>query len=211
MIRVLLYEDNKNYREALIDAFEDSDKVFLTKAYPNALKAVRQIKEIQPDVVLMDIEMPGISGLDALAQINEQCPGTKVLMQTQFEDNHRIFVALCRGALGYAIKKDPFDRLEEAIVEVHNGGGYFSPIIAGKVARFFQSQAVKKNPDYTPLTPKETEVLGYLAKAKKYKEIAALMHISYAGVHSHVKNIYKKLHVSSRAEAVMKAIENKLI
>ena len=211
MIRVLLYEDNKNYREALDDALSFSKEVCLSKAFENANRALQQIREYEPDVVLMDIEMPGKSGLDALTEINQSDIPAKVMIQTQFEDEHRIFVALCRGAWGYALKSDPFERLEEAIKDVHNGGGYFSPAIAGKVTRFFMKEAFQTNPDYVPLTPKEKEVLEYLVKAYKYKDIAKEMFLSYEGIHSHVKNIYKKLHVNSRSEATLKAIEHKLI
>lgn len=210
MIRVLLFEDNKIYREAFEDAFEGSDTIYITKALPHAKNAVKEVRERQPDVILMDIEMPGISGLDALSKIREANENAKVLIQTQFEDNHRIFVALCRGALGYTIKKD-LEKLEEAIIHVHNGGGYFSPVIAGKVARFFINSEVKGNPDYIELTKREEEVLKALAEAKTYQEIADEMYIGYNGVHSHIKNIYKKLHVNSRSKAVLKAIESKLI
>lgn len=211
MLRIILFEDNKNYREALTDAFDLSDRVFLTQSFKHANDAVKEIKQYRPDVVLMDIEMPGISGLDALMKINEAYPETKVMIQTQFEDEHRLFVALCRGAWGYALKSDSFDKLEEAIVEVHQGGGYFSPAIAGKVRRLFMTEQFKKTPLYTPLTEREQEVLEHLAKALKYKDIAKAMFLSYEGVHSHIKNIYSKLHVSSRSEAILKAIEAKLI
>lgn len=211
MIRIILFEDNRNYREALAEAFEDSGKIFLTESFENANKAVAQVKTYQPDVVLMDIEMPGISGLDALSKIREASPKTKVMIQTQFEDEHRIFVALCRGAWGYALKSDSFDKLEDAIEEVHNGGGYFSPAIAGKVARFFTNDKVRAEPEYTPLSPRELEVLGHLVQAKRNREIAKDMHLGFETVHSHVKSIYRKLHVSSRPEAILKALENKLI
>lgn len=211
MVRIILFEDNKNFSDALALYFEDSDKVYLTKIFADATKAVSNIKEYKPDVVLMDIEMPGISGLDALRDINKYCPSTKVMIQTQFEDDHRIFVALCRGAWGYALKAEPLEKIESAIVDVHLGGGYFSPAIAGKVTRFFLNKEFQADPDYCELTPKETEVLGYLVKAMKYKEIAKTMHISYEGVHSHVKNIYEKLHVTSKSEAIIKALDNKLI
>ena len=211
MIRVLLFEDNKNYREALEDALSFSQEICLSKSFDNANRAVTQIKEYQPDVVLMDVEMPGISGLDALQVINQSEVPTKVMIQTQFEDEHRIFVALCRGAWGYALKSDPFERLEEAIIDVHQGGGYFSPAIAGKVTRFFMKEEFKSNPEYTPLTNQERKVLEHLVQALRYKEIADKMFVSYETVHSHVKSIYKKLHVNSRSEATLKAIENKLI
>jgi DNA-binding NarL/FixJ family response regulator len=211
MVRVILFEDNKNFREALELFFEDSEKVHLTKSFEDATKAVAQIKEYKPDVVLMDIEMPGISGLDAMRLINKECPNTKVMIQTQFEDDHRLFVALCRGAWGYALKSDPLDRIETAILDVHNGGGYFSSSIAGKVTRFFLNKEFKEDPDFCNLTDREFEVMQLLPKLKTYQEIADHLYISYEGVHSHVKKIYEKLHVSSKSLAIMKAIESKLI
>ena len=211
MIRVLLFEDNKNYREALEDAFAFSDEVCLTESFPDANKAVRQVQDFKPDVVLMDIELPGISGLDALAQINQLELGTKVMIQTQFEDDHRIFVALCRGAWGYALKQDSFEKMEEAIKQVHLGGGYFSPSVAGKVVKFFRNKALNNDPDYVALTEREHEVLTFLKQGLKYQEIADQIFLSYEGVHSHIKNIYKKLHVNSRTQAILKAMESKLI
>jgi len=211
MVRIILFEDSKNYREALEDAFEDSEKVFLTAVFENANESVKYIKAYNPDVVLMDIEMPGISGLDALTDINASCPNTKVMIQTQFEDEHRIFVAMCRGAWGYALKSDSLEKLEDAILDVHQGGGYFSPAIAGKVARFFRTEAFTAEPEYTPLTKREMETLEQLVQAKKDQEIADALFISLHTVHTHVKNIYRKLHVSSRSEAILKAIESKLI
>ncbi|NJL73868.1 MAG: response regulator transcription factor [Saprospiraceae bacterium] len=144
MIRVLLYEDNKEFREALTDALADSTSICLIKSFKNAKQVISQIKEYKPDVVLMDIEMPSISGLDALSKINMFIPNTKVLIQTQFEDNHSIFIALCRGAWGYVLKSSSFDKLEEAIIEVHQGGVFYSPIIAGKVRNSFLSSLVRK-------------------------------------------------------------------
>jgi DNA-binding NarL/FixJ family response regulator len=185
--------------------------VHLTKSFEDATKAVAQIKEYKPDVVLMDIEMPGISGLDAMRLINKECPNTKVMIQTQFEDDHRLFVALCRGAWGYALKSEPLDRIETAILDVHNGGGYFSSSIAGKVTRFFLNKEFKEDPDFCNLTDRELEVMQLLPKLKTYQEIADHLYISYEGVHSHVKKIYEKLHVSSKSLAIMKAIESKLI
>ncbi len=211
MIRLLLFEDNKDYREALIDAFEDSKEIFITKAFANANKAVKQIKEYQPDVVLMDIQMPGTSGLDALKQIREVAPETKILMQTQFKDAHRIFVALCRGALGYFLKSDSLDDLEKGIKDVHKGGGYFSGMVAGKVAKFFLDKEIQADPEYISLTERQLEVVEHLMKGLTYKGIAAEMFISYEAVHSHLQNIYKALHVTSKSAAILKIIEHKLV
>lgn len=211
MIRILLFEDNKKYREALEDAFEGSQEVFITASFEEASKAVPRIDEYQPDVVVMDIEMPGVSGLDALLGIHENRPETKVMMLTQFEDNHRIFVALCRGAWGYALKSDSAEQVEAAIMQVYEGGGYFSPAIAGKVTRLFMTDKFQNSPEYIPLTKREKEVLSYLTKAYKYQQIADEMFISFSTVHTHIKNIYDKLHVSSKSQAILKAIEAKLI
>ncbi len=210
MVRVILFEDNRNFREAIELFVEDSEKVYLTKSFEDATKAVAQIKEYQPDVVLRDVEMLGISGLDAMKLIKAECPNTKVMIQTQFEDDHRLFVALCRGAWGYALKSDSLDRIETAILDVHQGGGYFSPAIAGKVARFFQEKELKADPDFCNLTTRELEVLKHLVNGKRYQEIANAMFISYEGVHSHVKKVYEKLHVNSKSEAIVKAIDAKL-
>lgn len=211
MIRAILFEDNKNYAEALIDSFSDSLQVYLAKAFPNANKVIQNIQDYQPDIILMDIEMPGISGLDALQKIRAYDAEVKVIIQTQFEDDHRIFLALCRGAWGYVLKSDSLQKLEEAIVNVHNGGGYFSPSIANKVIKLFQEKIVKENPDYISLKAGELEVLEYLAKGLKYQDIADKLFLSYEAVHSRIKKIYTKLHVNSRSEAIMKAIESKLI
>lgn len=211
MVRVILFEDNRNFREALELFFEDSEKVYLTKSFGDANKAVSQIKEYQPDVVLMDIEMPGISGLDAMRLVNKECPDTKVMIQTQFEDDHRLFVALCRGAWGYALKSDSLEKIETAILDVHQGGGYFSPTIAGRVVRFFLNKDLHADPDFCELTNRELEVLQLLPKLKTYQEIADRLYISYEGVHSHVKKIYEKLHVNSKSKAIWKAVESKLI
>ncbi|MBK7870073.1 MAG: response regulator transcription factor [Saprospiraceae bacterium] len=212
-IRVLLFEDNKNFAETLSDYFEDSKQVFITEVFHNAEKAVPQIKEYKPDVVLMDIEMPGISGLDAMSKINDANTDTKVMIQTQFEDSHRIFVALSRGALGYALKTDSLKKIEAAIVDVHNGGGYFSPAVANKVATFFRHKEVQASSEYVKLTETELKVLNYMESEPgwTYENIAQEMNIGYYTVHSHTRNIYRKLHVNCRGEAIQKAIQLRLI
>lgn len=212
-IRIILYEDNKNFREMLTLYFQDSTKVYLTQAFEDATNAVAQVRDYQPDVVLMDIQMPGISGLDALTKIKAAHPDAKVLMLTDHDDSHRIFMALSRRALGYALKTDSLEKIETAIVDVYNGGGYFSPPVANIVARFFQHKDVKANPAYVDLTESELEVLRYMEARPEltYQGIAFERHTSYYAVHSHARNIYRKLEVNCRGEATRKAIEMKLI
>ena len=210
-IRVVLYEDNKNVRELLTDYFANSETLYLTQAFENANKASAQISELKPDVVLMDIEMPGTSGLDALRKIKTASPDTKILIQTKFEENHPIFVALCRGASGYIIKKDLLEHLEQAILDVKNDAGYLSPGIVSKVIQLFQNEQFKANPTYVKLTDKELEALQNMGKGMSYKQIADAMDITYHGAQAHIRNIYKKMHVNCMTEAILKAIELKLI
>lgn len=211
-ISVVLFEDNKNVRDLIEDYFtQHPDTLFLRAAYADADKAVKQVAEAKPDVVLMDIEMPGTSGLDALKKIKKIYPETKILIQTRFEDNHPIFVALCRGASGYILKGDMMSKLEQAILEVHQGAGYLSPTIIAKVIQLFQNKEFKENPDYVALTPRELEALRLMGQGKSYKQIADAMGISYYGAQAHIRNIYEKLHVNCMTEAILKAIELKLI
>ena len=159
----------------------------------------------------MDIQMPGISGIDALKELHQHEPEVPILIQTIFEDNHRIFCAICAGASGYVLKSAGPEAIEEAIMNVHNGGGYFSPAIAIKVAKLFRNQLVKEQPSYVDLTESEEEVLKEMCKGLSYKLIANELNKKYSTVHFHIKNIYKKLHVNSMPEAVAKAIANRLI
>lgn len=182
-----------------------------TGAFEDANDVLARICNHRPDVVIMDIRMPGVSGLEALQQIKSRFPEVKVLIQTVFEDEHRIFTAICNGASGYVLKNPDPDSLTRAIFEVNNGGSHLSPAIAAKVLKMFQSQQVKAQPAFTDLTSREKEVLGYMVKGLSYKMIADACQLSVHTVHWHIKNIYEKLHVNSAPEAVAKAIEQRFI
>lgn len=211
-IRILLFEDNKKYQESLKLYFEDSEQFFLAAIYGHATDALKRIEEHNPDVVLMDIEMPGISGLEALQQIKAREPQVKILMQTIFDDSHRIFVALCAGASGYVIKSAGLAAYGQAILDVHNGGGYFSPSIASKVITLFQNKLVQEQVDYINLTKSELQILQCMADdGPSYKMIANRLGKTYAAVHHHVKNIYKKLHVNCMTEAVIVGIKKRIL
>lgn len=211
MISVLLFEDNKNFRESLSLYLASSDGLWLTGAFPDATEAVKLVKKYQPDVVLMDIQMPHLSGIDAMRQIKSAFPEVKVLIQTVFEDDDKIFAAICAGANGYIIKNPRPETYVKAIEDVYNGGSHLNPTIAARVLAMFQNQFVQREQSYISLTAREKEVLQCMVKGMSYKMIAAHCDISFNTVHSHVKKIYDKLHVNSAPEAVVKALAMRLV
>jgi DNA-binding NarL/FixJ family response regulator len=211
MISVVLFEDNKSYRQGLSLYLANTEGLLFAGAYPDANDAVAKIRKHQPDVVLMDIQMPGVSGIEAMQKIKARFPDTKVLIQTVFEDDHRIFAAICGGASGYVLKNPNPDELIKAIFDVMQGGACMSPTIALKALNMFKNQFVQAQPTYIDLSDREREVLSLMVKGMSYKMIADVCCISYDTVHFHIKNIYKKLHVNSAPEAVVKAIEGKMV
>ena len=211
MIRVLLFEDNKSYRQNLALYLASSEAIYLTGSYADADDVLRRVQKHKPDVVLMDIQMPGISGIEALKLLKTALPDVKVLMQTVFDDDHRVFAAICGGASGYVLKSPDPDVMLQAVVEVSKGGACMTPSIAAKVLQMFQSQFVQTQPTYVGLTDREREVLGCMVKGMSYKMIADACSLSFHTVHWHMKNIYEKLHVNSAPEAVAKAIAGKLV
>lgn len=211
MISILLFEDNKNLRESLSLYLAGTDGLWLSGAYANATDAVKLVRKYQPDVVLMDIQMPGISGIEAMRAIKKVNSEVKVLIQTVFENDDKVFAAICAGANGYIIKTPKPEDYVKAIIDVYNGGSHLSPTIAAKVLSMFQSQFVMKEQTYVSLTPREKEVLQYMVKGMSYKMIADACNVGFSTVHSHIKNIYEKLHVNSAPEAVVKALEMRLV
>lgn len=211
MIRVMLFEDNANFRESLSLFLAASDGIWLAGAYPDAVNSVALVKKHRPDVVLLDIQMPRVSGMEALKDIRKNSPEAKILMQTVHDDDDKVFAAICMGASGYILKNSqPGDYLR-AIEEVYAGGSHLSPAIAAKVMRMFQNQFVKEQPDYIDLSAREKEILACLTKGMSYKLIADKCCISYNTVCTHVRHIYEKLHVNSAPEAILKAIEMHLV
>lgn len=211
MIRVILFEDNKNFRESLSLFLASSDNIWLIGAYPDARESLKLVKNNQPDVILMDIQMPGISGIEAMKAIKSQLPDAKVLVQTIHDEDDKIFAAICAGANGYILKNSKPEQYLQAIEEVNLGGSHLSPSVAGKVLNMFQNQFVKEQPNYVDLTNREKEILACLVKGMSYKLIADKCFISINTVCSHVKHIYEKLHVNSAPEAILKAIELHII
>ena len=210
-IRVALFEDNKLVRNALEAILNGTQGLTCCGAFPDANRWDIEINRSKPDVVLMDIEMPGMSGIEATRNICDKYPEVRILIQTVFHDQDKIFQALCAGASGYILKNDPPAKLIEGIYDVYNGGAPLSPMVAKKMLGFFSNQNVilvsPGNTNYL-LSDREKELLQMIVKGDNYKIIAEKAFISYETVRTHVKHIYKKLHVTSRSEAVMKAIQN---
>jgi DNA-binding NarL/FixJ family response regulator len=175
---------------------------------------VDDIRQCRPDVVLMDIEMPGMSGIEAVQALKKEWPHVQILMQTVFEDDDRVFDSICAGASGYILKSHINTRLIDAVKELQFGGSPMSPSIARKVLNKMQSVASVIKPaeamDYG-LTAREKEVLSCLVNGLSYKMIGADLGIGYETVRSHVKKIYEKLHVASLTEVVAKAINQRIV
>lgn len=212
-IRVAIFEDNKLIRDALQTIINGTTGFICTGAFADCNSWERNIKSSAPDVVLMDIELPGISGIDATKKITKGFPDIKVLIQTVFNDSDKIFEALCAGASGYILKNDPPHKYLEAINEVYNGGASVSSSVAKKMLSFFANKnvvLVSPGNDDLKLSDREKELLHLMVEGHNYKTIAEKSFISYETVRTHVKHIYKKLHVASRSEAVMKAIQHGL-
>ena len=207
-IKVAIFEDNKLIREALQTIINGTSGFTCTGNFANVNQVEADISFSRPDVVLMDIEMPGRTGIEATKIIKDRFPEIKVLIQTVFNDNEKIFNALCAGASGYILKTDSPVKQLQAIEEVYNGGASMSSTIAQKVMQFFVSQNVilvqPEEGDFN-LSTREKEILALMMEGDNYRSIADKAFISYETVRTHIKHIYKKLHVVSRSEAIMKA------
>jgi len=206
---VLIFEDNDYLRDSLSVMIGSNGQFKLLGAFADATKAADQVKELNPQVILMDINMPGTNGIEAVKEIRQTNSDTHIIMLTIFEDNQHIYDAICAGASGYLLKKNIPDRLLDSIGEVLAGGAPMSPSVARIVVRQMQ-KPVTNNNTYG-LTDRETGVLLLLSKGNSYKLIAAESNISIDTVRSHIKKIYEKLQVHSQTEAVIKAIHENLL
>ncbi|MEP6684340.1 MAG: response regulator transcription factor [Parafilimonas sp.] len=207
---VVVFEDNKHLRESLQLLIYSSEKFECIGAFADTRNVVAVINKLMPDIIVTDIEMPFMNGIDATRLIKNKFPEIPILILTVFDDSERIFQSLQAGGNGYLLKNSSPDEILNALTDVHKGGSALSPAVARKVIQYFQSAVPVHQNDYH-LTAKEKELLQCLVQGMSYKMIADAMMISFETVKSHVKNVYRKLHVSSNSEAVAKALKQKIV
>ncbi len=204
---ILLFEDNQSLRESISDLLGMNDEFRLAGSFGNALGIKEKVEAAKPDVILMDIDMPGMSGIEAVKIVRQINPGIPVIMLTVFDDNTHVLEALYSGASGYLLKKHILTKLFDAIREAMEGGAPMSPSIARMVI-----DSMQKTPKESYLlTVREKEILQLLSQGNSYKMIASKSDISIDTVRSHIKKIYEKLQVHSQTEALAKAFHEKLV
>ncbi len=210
VIKVALYDDSWALRESFSKLFAVFPQYHLIGAYPTATTILENCRYQKPDVILMDIDMPGISGIEAVAMIQAEFACIKVLMLTVFDDNHKIFQSICSGAVGYILKKEEPMKILDAVQQAYEGGAPMSPTIAVKILHMFRRNN-HTHKEEIDLSARELEILTLLAKGFSYKMIAAESNICIDTVRFHIKKIYEKLHVNSMTEAVSKAIRHRIV
>jgi len=208
-IKIIIFDDNDSLRDSVGMLLQNTPDFTLAGAYAHCLDVTENIKDTKPDVVIMDIDMPGMNGIEGVKLIRKNFPTVQILMLTVFDDDEKVFAAIKAGAAGYILKNAEPNNLLQAISEVYNGGAPMTPGIAKKVLHQFQAILPEEEKDYH-LSIREKEVLGLLVDGLSYKMIAGKLNITYDTVRAHMKKIYEKLHVSSMTEAVVKALNQKL-
>jgi DNA-binding NarL/FixJ family response regulator len=212
ILRLIIFDDNINVRESIELLLSTTENMRLIASFDSCQNIIQQIENINPDVVLMDIDMPFLNGVEAVKLLRAKFIDLPVLMLTGFEDDEKVFDSLCAGANGYILKNANMDLLINYIDEVYKGGVPMTPVIARKVlTQFTKLQPTKfENEEYN-LSNREKDVLLLLTKGKSYKMIASDLNVSYETVHSHIRKIYQKLQVNSVGEAVSKTISQKIL
>ncbi|MBX2968411.1 MAG: response regulator transcription factor [Cyclobacteriaceae bacterium] len=206
--RLLIYEDNAILRESVCSLVATDSAYEIAGAFPDVLNVQNEISQLKPGIILMDIDMPGMTGIEAVKKIRKQHTDLPIIMLTVFDDNTHVFEALRAGASGYLLKKHISTKLFQSIEDVLQGGAPMSPSIARMV---IESMHKPGNENSYKLTPREKEILASLSSGNSYKMIAAHLNISLDTVRTHIKKIYEKLQVHSQTEAVSKAINEKLV
>jgi len=215
-VRIAIFDDNKNIRDSIAMLLKTDNALEVVGSFADVFDCVEDVKSCMPDVVLMDIEMPGMNGIEAVTILKKQLPNIEILMQTVFEDDERVFDSICAGASGYILKNQLNTKLISFVNELRQGGSPMSPSIARKVLIKMQQVADAVRPvadtgNNYQLSSREKEVLACIVNGLSHKMIADELSISYETVRSHVKKIYEKLHVASTTQAVSKAMKEKLV
>lgn len=212
MIKTAIIEDNTTIRDGLTALINGTAGYSCVGSFPDCESFLQKLSTLDVNVVLMDIGLPGMSGIEGIASAKKIKPELNILMLTVYEDSQSIFKALCAGACGYLVKKTPPTRLLEAIKDAYEGGAPMSSLIARQVITVFrQNQKMQDKEEEAGLSSREIEVLTSLAEGNNYQEIAERLFISVDTVRHHIRNIYRKLHVHSQSEAVAKAIRKGII
>lgn len=211
MIRIVIVEDKDTIREGLVVLLGATDGIECVASYGNCEDMLSKLKDDAPDIILMDIGLPGMSGIEGTREAKKILPDIVVIVLSVYDDNENIFKALCMGASGYLVKNTPPGRLLEAIKEAHEGGSPMSSHIARKVVTLFQKNFTSPGDSDVHLTKRETEILTGLSDGHSYMSVATALFISVDTVRYHIRNIYQKLEVHSQSAAVSKAIRKGLI
>lgn len=206
-LSVVIVEDDEQIREGISSLIKTAEGFILNGAFGECQSLLAAIDDILPDVFLMDISMPGISGIECTKRIKEIYPLANIIILTVYDDDERIFESLRAGASGYILKRASLDQILEAIKDVSGGGAPMTPSIARRVLNYFNAAAIAKN-DFN-LTKRENEILQELINGLSYKKISDKLFISLDTVRSHIKNIYQKLHVNSKSEAILKSLHKR--
>ncbi len=212
-VRVVVVEDNDDLRQTLCTLIKRTAGMLLVAGYRNAECALQAATSDMPDVVLMDIRLPGINGIECVRRLRQILPSAKAVMLTAYEEADDIFDSLSAGAFGYLVKNVSADRIRDAIIDAHHGGAPFSGSVARRLVTFFHHQTQpqpQQEVELQVLSTRENEVLQLLAEGQAYKQIAATLNISINTVCSHIKRIYEKLHIHSQSEAVRIYHESKI-
>lgn len=206
---LVIYEDNTRLRQSLELLLNEASGYKVTGSFGDCDNAIPDMEQCNPELVIMDIDMPGIGGIEGVRRIKQKFPDIKVVMHTVFDDDNRIFESICAGADGYLLKNTPPLKLIQTLEELLQGGAAMSPFVAQKVFQFFRSSNTVKEEFH--LTSREKEILELLVKGNSYKMIADKSGISIDTAKKHLQNIYHKLHVNCGTEAVAKALQHKIV
>ena len=209
-MRVLLFEDNESLRESLVTLLTNSGEVDVQGSFPNGRQAAEMVEAFEPDVIIMDIDMPILDGISAVRAIKELRPASAIVMYTQFEDDDKLFESLCAGANGYILKKSSPLKLLSSLREVVEGGAPMSPEIAKRVLNSFHNYDKETFEKKYSLTRREQEILQLLTKGYAVKMISAQLDMAYETARTHLRNIYRKLHVNCGKEAIAKVLAEKI-